>query len=285
MLALTAAAYIASADLVADEALAADKVWDAACAADSPLLAPATASKLAAEDAGAAAQAAEVLLTLHARRLGGETSGAAAAAARSLGLLLLRSGDAAAADAAAAVSATSPELAAALVAGLQHWASNPAAPEVAAVLGEAAAAPQARFAAAAVLATPAEGTIQLSAQLVSSLLLLAHHPSVGGSGSACWMAVRARLGAGVADVLAAAPAHMAAALITSPATGAASPELAQAAAARGALSSAMSLAAEPLFAPLMAALGPLLDSTAHDALSAREVKIYFTPAGEVFVFF
>lgn len=63
LLALTAAAYVASADLAADEALAADKVWEAACGADSPLLAPSTAAKLAPEDAGAAAEAAEVLLT------------------------------------------------------------------------------------------------------------------------------------------------------------------------------------------------------------------------------
>ena len=41
----------------------ATQVWDAACAADSQLLAPATASKLPAEDAGAAAEAAAVLLT------------------------------------------------------------------------------------------------------------------------------------------------------------------------------------------------------------------------------
>ncbi len=45
------------------------QVWDAACAADSQLLAPATASKLAAEDAGAAAEAAAVLLTQASRKL------------------------------------------------------------------------------------------------------------------------------------------------------------------------------------------------------------------------
>lgn len=39
------------------------QVWEAACSADSPLLAPGTAARLAPEDAGAAAGAAEVLLT------------------------------------------------------------------------------------------------------------------------------------------------------------------------------------------------------------------------------
>ncbi|PRW50843.1 Translational activator GCN1 isoform A [Chlorella sorokiniana] len=285
LLALTAAAYIASADLKADEALGADKVWEAACAADSQLLAPATASKLATEDAGAAAEAAAVLLTQHARHLGGETSPAAVAAARTLALLLLHPAAApraAAATAAATVSAASPELAATLVAGLQHWASNPATPEVVAVLGDAAGAAQARFAAAVVAAAPAEGSVQLSAGLVSALLLLAHHPSVAGpaAGSATWAAVARKLGP-VADVLASAPADVAAALVSSPTSGAACPEAAQQAAAAGALWSAMAIAAAPLFEAVMAALRPLLDTTAHDALSAREVKIYFTPADKL----
>lgn len=305
-------------------------MWDAACAADSQLLAPATASKLAAEDAGAAAEAAAVLLTQascwvgvmgwlaggyagcavnstmvtfvfctasdlaarccpptplqHARRLGGESSPAAVAAARTVALLLLHPAAApraAAATAAASVSATSPELAATLVAGLQHWASHPAAPEVVAVLGDAAGAAQARFASAVVAAAPAEGSVQLSAGLVSALLLLAHHPSVAGAGggSATWAAVARKLGP-VADVLASSPADVAAALVSSPASGAACAEPAQQAAAAGALRAAMALAAAPLFDAVMAALRLLLDSSAHDVLSAREVKIYFTPAGK-----
>ncbi|KAL4444093.1 hypothetical protein ABPG75_011830 [Micractinium tetrahymenae] len=281
LLALTAAAYIASADLQADEALAADKVWEAACGADSPLLAPGTASKLAPEDAGAAAEAAEVLLTRHSRHLGGASSAAAAAAARTLALLLLHhapAARAAAAAAAAAVSSTSPELAATLAAGLQHWASHPGSPEVAAVLGEGAPA-QARFAAAAVAVAPAEGAVRLSASLASSLLLLAHHPTVAGAagGSAAWAAVAARLGPSVAEVLAAAPADVAAALVSDPARGAAAPKAAQQAAARGALRAAMGLAAPALFDALLGALGPLLDTSAHDALTARETRIYFTP--------
>ena len=39
------------------------QVWEAACGADSPLLAPGTAARLAPEDASVAAEAAEVLLT------------------------------------------------------------------------------------------------------------------------------------------------------------------------------------------------------------------------------
>ncbi|KAL4419436.1 hypothetical protein ABPG77_006363, partial [Micractinium sp. CCAP 211/92] len=282
LLALTAAAYVASADLAADEALAADKVWQAACGADSPLLAPGTAAKLAPEDAGAAAEAAEVLLTQHARHLGGEASPAAAAAARTLALLLLHHApapQAAATAAAAAVSAGSPELAATLAAGLQHWASHPGATEVAAVLGEGAS-PQARFAGAAVAVAPAEGAIQLSASLASSLLLLAHHPTVAGASAAgsspAWAAVAARLGPSLAEVLAAAPADLAAALVSDPARGAAAPEAAQQAAARGALRAAMGLAAPALFDALLGALGPLLDTSAHNALTARETKIYFT---------
>ena len=42
---------------------AALQVWEAACSPDSPLLAPGTAARLAPEDAGAAAEAVEVLLT------------------------------------------------------------------------------------------------------------------------------------------------------------------------------------------------------------------------------
>ena len=38
-------------------------------------------------------------------------------------------------------------------------------------------------------------------------------------------------------------------------------------------------AAQPLLPAVMAALCPVLDTSAHDALSAREVKIYFTPPG------
>lgn len=259
------------------------QVWEAACGADSPLLSPATASKLAADDAGAAAEAAEVLLTQHARHLGGESSGAAIAAARSLALLLLHPAAApreAAAAAAATVSAASPELAANLVAGLQHWASNPGAPEVAAVLGDAAS-PLHRFAAAAEAAAPAAGTVQLSAPLVSALLLLAHHPSVAGpAGSgAAWAAMARKLGP-VGEVLASSPADVAAALVSSAATGAACPEPAQQAAACGALRAAMALAPAPLFEALMTALAPLLATGPHDALTARETKIYFTPAGE-----
>ncbi|EFN56582.1 hypothetical protein CHLNCDRAFT_144295 [Chlorella variabilis] len=280
LLALTAAAYIAAADLQADEALAADKVWEAACGADSPLLAPGTAARLAAEEAGGAAEAAEVLLTQHARHLGGESSAAAAAAARTLAVLLLHAAPApraAAAAAAAAVSGTSTELASTLVAGLQHWASHPAAPEVAAVLGDAA--PQPRFAAAAVAAASAAGAVPLSTALVSSLLLLAHHPTVaggGGGGSEAWAAAARKLGP-VADVLAAAPADVAAALVSSRTAGAASADPAQQAAARGALRAAMALAALPLFPAVLAELEPLLATSAHDALSARDTKIFFTP--------
>lgn len=39
------------------------QVWASACAADSALLAPGTAARLAPEDAAVAAEAAEVLLT------------------------------------------------------------------------------------------------------------------------------------------------------------------------------------------------------------------------------
>lgn len=206
------------------------------------------------------------------------------AAARTVALVLLHPATtprAAAATAAESVCAASPELAATLVAGLQHWASHPAAPEVVAVLGDAAGAAQARFASAVVAAAPAEGSVQLSAGLVSALLLLAHHPSVtgAGGGSATWAAVARKLGP-VADVLASSPADVAAALVSSPASGAACAEPAQQAAAAGALRAAMALAAAPLFDAVMAALRLLLDSSAHDALSAREVKIYFTPAGE-----
>ena len=220
----------------------------------------------------------------HARHLGSESSPAAVAAARTIALLLLHPAGApraAAATAAASVAASSPELAATLVAGVQHWASNPGAAEVSSVLGDAAGAAQARFAAAVVAAAPAEGSVQLSAGLVSALLLLAHHPSVAGSGgsSATWAAVASKLGP-VADVLASTPADVAAALVSSPTSGAACPEPAQQAAAAGALRAAMALAAAPLFDAVMGALRPLLDTTAHDALSAREVKIYFTPAGE-----
>jgi hypothetical protein len=219
----------------------------------------------------------------HAHRLGGERGPAATAAARGLALLLLHQGAvprAAAAEAAATVSSASPELAAALVAGLQHWASNPGAAEVAAVL-PSAAAQQPRFAAAAMAVAPAAGSVQLSAGLVSSLLLLAHHPTVAGAGAdsaAAWAAVVRRLGP-TEQVLAAAPADVAAALISNPASGAASPAPAHQAAACGALRAAMALAAALLFDAVMAALAPLLDKSAHDALSARETKIFFTPAG------
>ena len=223
----------------------------------------------------------------HARHLGGESSPAAVAAARTIALLLLHPAAApraAAATAAASVAASSPELAATLVAGLQHWASNPGAAEVSAVLGDAAGAAQARFAAAVTAAAPAEGSVQLTAGLVSALLLLAHHPSVAGSGgsSSTWAAVARKLGP-VAGVLASAPADVAAALVSSPSSGAACPELAQQAAAAGALRAAMALAAAPLFDAVMGALRPLLDTTAHDVLSAREVKIYFTSAGAMFL--
>lgn len=220
----------------------------------------------------------------HARHLGGEGSAAATAAARSLALLLLHPAPApraAAAAAAATVSSASPELAALLVAGLQHWASNAGAAEVAAVLGDAPS-PQQRFAVASVAAAPAAGSVQLSASLISSILLLAHHPTVAGSSAAssgaAWAAVARKLGP-VGDVLAAAPADVASVLVSSPVSGAACPQRAQQAAACGALAAAMALAAGPLFDALMEALGPLLDTAAHDALNARETKIYFTPAG------
>ncbi|KAI3427088.1 hypothetical protein D9Q98_007027 [Chlorella vulgaris] len=279
LLALTAAAYIAAADLKADEALAGDKVWAAACAADSTLLAPGTAARLAAEDAGAAAEVAEVLLTQHCHRLGGEASPAAAAAARTIALLLLHQAAApraAAAAAAETVSAASVELAATLVAGLQHWASNPSATEVAAVLGDAS--PQLRFAAAAAAVAPAQGAVQPSASLVGSLLLLAHHPTVaGGNGgsSDAWAAVARTLGP-LPAILAAAPDQVAATLVSSTAVGAACPEPAQQAAACGALRAAMAVAGEALFPAVMAALQPLLSTSAHDALSARDFKTFFT---------
>lgn len=150
------------------------------------------------------------------------------------------------------------------------------------MLGEGAS-PQARFAGAAVAVAPPEGTIQLSASLASSLLLLAHHPTVADASAAgaspAWAAVAARLGPSLAEVLAAAPADVAAALVSDPARGAAAPEAAQQAAARGALRAAMGLAAPALFDALLGALGPLLDTLAHDALTARETKIYFTSPG------
>lgn len=153
------------------------------------------------------------------------------------------------------------------------------------MLGEGASV-QSRFACAAVAVAPAEGTIQLSASLASSLLLLAHHPTVAGASAAAtvgaspaWTAVSARLGRSVAEVLATAPADVAAALVADPARGAAALEVAQQQAARGALRAAMGLAAPALFDALLRALGPLLDTSAHDALTPRETKIYFTPAG------
>ena len=259
------------------------QVWASACGADSPLLAPGTASKLASEDASAAAEAAEGMLTQHARHLGGEGGAAAATAARSIVLLLLHGGGAArgaAQAAAAAVAGTSPELANTLVAALQHWASNPAAPEVAAVLGEGALS-QARFAAAAVAVAPAAGGVQLTASLASALLLLAHHPTVASpaGGDAAWAPVAAKLGSGVGDVLASDPAEVAAALVSSAASGAACPEAAQQAAACGALRAAMRLAAPAVFPALMDALRPLRDTSAHDALTARETKIFVTSPG------
>eukprot|EP00887_Chlorella_sp_A99_P001204 scaffold14.g1204.t1 len=298
LLALLAAAYVAAADLSADEVLAREQVWEAACRADSPLLAAATASKLAPEDAALVAELAEVLLTQHSRHLGGEASPAAAAAAATLALLLLHhepSVRAAAAGAAARVAAASDALAAGLAAGLRQWAAAPGDAAVASVMegGAGAGKRQRRFGEALLAVVPSDdGREPPSLELVCALLLLAHHPTVAGSGagssSAAWQAATGRLGPDVVSaVLAAAPDAAAATIaapLLSPAAEAA-PDGAEAAAAAaaaqagacGALRAAMAAAAEPLLGPVLRALAPLLDRSAHDALSAKELKIYSTP--------
>jgi hypothetical protein len=299
VLALLAAAHVASAAAAADSALQAQGVWAAALAPESPLLAPATAARLAPEDAAAAAELAAVLLTLHAGRLGGEGSPAAAASSRTLALLLLHHAPgvrAAARAAAARVAAAGPGPQAGLLAAVQHWAGAPA--DVAVLQdpaqGEAPMAQEAvheRYLGALLACLPARGSpaaAALTPGLAAAALLLAHHPMVaaarrggggGGSGSATWRAVCGRTGTAAA-ALASGPQEVVAALVQGP-LGASAADPGQRAAAVAALRSAAAAAAPQRWAPLAAALAPLLDCAAHDALTARQLRVYATLPGRV----
>lgn len=95
-------------------------------------------------------------------------------------------------------------------------------------------------------------------------------------GSAAWIPVRSRLADSLATTLAQHPEELLAALLHS----VQSTDPRQRVAGLGALRSAMSAGAEALAPDLLPALRPLLDMAEHDALTTKEVRIFFTPGSE-----
>ena len=318
LLALLIAAYIASADASAGGVLDKAGVWSTGIAAESALIVPGTAVKLAPEDAAVHAELCGALLSLHSLQLeGSDTVSAAVSASRTLVLLLLHYSPAvraAAASAAASVNAVGAGHTLALTNSLQYWLSanngtNGTISDSTSIAGIAYH----------ILQDPAQGEIQMSfdavhdryfhalkaclpykpseasiltAEVVASALLLAHHPMIAAArrssseaaGNAiidtngAWHAISRHVGtATVVDKITNNPeviiSHMMVAVMSS--------DPRQQTAAYGALTAASSIAAPQLYQPLLASLAPLLDRTAHDELTSRQLRIYATSRGRI----
>jgi len=319
LLALLIAAHIASADAGADGVLDKAGVWSTGLAAESALIAPGTAVKMAAEDAAVHAQLCGALLSLHSNRLGGtlersDTASAAVSVSRTLVLLLLHYSPAvraAAASAAASVNALGAGHTLALTNALQYWLSaNNGCSTNDASTGDAGIA-------YSILQDPTEGEVPMSfdavhesyfyalkaclpykptdasvltAEVVALALLLAHHPMIAAarrSGSeaagnaivgmnGAWRAIFRHLGTGnVVEIITNSPEVIISQLMVA----VTSTDPRQQTAAYGALTTASSMAAPQLYQPLLTALAPLLDRTAHDDLTSRQLRIYATSRG------
>ena len=306
LFALLCAAYIAGADAGADGALEKGGVWAAVAAENSPLLAPSTASKLAPEEAAVHAELCGALLISHLGRLKGAAAAAsssgAVAASRSLVLLLLHYSAVvrgAAVTAAAAVAASSTDHVMMLLDALQYWLSTTTTNTTTTTTT-----------ASNVLQHPGDGDVPMSlkamheryfhsllaclpkkqpctASIVSAALLLAHHPliaaarrsNIAGHGCGTWNAVAAQLGdttTTTADIITSQPDAVLQGIIAALSGS----DSRHQAAAFGALNAASAVAAPQLLRPVLTALQPFLDRTAHDELSARQLRVYATPRGK-----
>lgn len=298
LLALLAAAYIAGADASADTAFDKAGAWTAGLSELSPLLASATASKLAPEDAAVHAELCGAVLTLHTQRLGGESGPTAVAAARTLVLLLFHYSPAvrtAAGKAAAEVASSGPAHVMTILDALKYWLSSST---------NDGSTSSAQGTAVGVLQDPAEGEVSMSleavherhlhallsclphkssgeipsSQIVATVLLLAFHPMIAAarrsSADGAWLSVSRHL-EGAATVIKDSPEAVVAGLME----GVNSTDPAAQTSAYGALAAAAGVAAPQLFRPVLDALAPLLDRTAHDELSARQLRIYATSRG------
>lgn len=319
LLALLIAAYIASADAGADGVLDKAGVWSTGISAESALIVPGTAVKLAPEDAAVHAELCGALLSLHSLRLGlnlerNDTVSAAVNASRTLVLLLLHYSPAvraAAASAAASVNAVGAGHTLALTNSLQYWLSANNGNST--IHDSTSSAGIAYY----ILQDPAEGEAQMSfdavheryfhalkaclpykstdasgltAEVVASALLLAHHPMIAAarrSGSeaagnaivqmnGAWHAIFRHLGTvNVVEKITNNPEVVISQMMTSVTSN----DPRQQTAAYGALTAASSIAAQQLYQPLLTSLAPLLDRTAHDDLTSRQLRIYATSRG------
>jgi hypothetical protein len=125
-------------------------------------------------------------------------------------------------------------------------------------------------------------------EVVASALLLAHHPMISAARrsesagntilatNGSWHAISRHLGAAhVVEVITNNPEV----IISKIVSAVTSSDPRQQAAAYGALTAASVIAAPQLYHPLMTSLEPLLDRTAHDDLTSRQLRIYATSRG------
>ncbi|KFM25643.1 Translational activator GCN1 [Auxenochlorella protothecoides] len=295
VLAALALARLASVDAGARAALQKSGLLEAG----SPLLQPATAAKLPPAAAAAAAELAGLLLERQELLLGRAASQDVVPLLCDTLVLLLLHHDAAtrkaASDAAGLAKDLSPALSGQLAASLQRYANAPGSVTVASSPPAPNADPEssgpgpqalgARYVHALFALLPSAPT----PDDVARCALLSHSAPLAaarrGGGAAVWAGVARALGGRPAlQRLLERPGAAQAALdrVLAPlfeAAGEAHPV--QPRAALGALRSLIALAPSLLLPTLLHALGPALDATDHDALSASQLRTYFTQPGRL----
>ncbi|KAL6771130.1 hypothetical protein ACKKBF_B34035 [Auxenochlorella protothecoides x Auxenochlorella symbiontica] len=295
VLAALALARLASVDAGARAALQKSGLLEAG----SPLLQPATAAKLPPAAAAAAAELAGLLLERQELLLGRAASQDVVPLLCDTLVLLLLHHDAAtrkaASDAAGLAKDLSPALSGQLAASLQRYANAPGSVTVASSPPAPNADPEssgpgphalgARYVHALFALLPSAPT----PDDVARCALLSHSAPLAaarrGGGAAVWAAVARALGGRPAlQRLLERPGAAQAALdrVLAPlfeVAGEAHPV--QPRAALGALRSLIALAPSLLLPTLLRALGPALDATDHDALSASQLRTYFTQPGRL----
>lgn len=305
--ALSAALRLAGASPIAAAALAPQKLVESAAAAGAILMKPSAAAAMPGDDAAVAAAAAGAVLTARAPLAAPKAAQQAASAL--LTLLLLhpssavraRARDEARAVAAAGGAASAEQLRSALLEWLRRQEDQGAlfadgTSEAADSSGQpGASAASADAAAAAVLALCPPGAAT-PASALPGVLLLAHrraarqaatltHPGKAPRAGALWRLIAARIRAAdpatFSEALSTPEGAEAAAAALLGASGLASERPEDRDAALAAAASLAEWSPDAALGAVLRGLAEMADAAPHAALSAQDVKVYFTPEGEL----